>query len=119
MKETSSAGSKGGKVVVRIEQLKGQDIGIKIIGEVDICTVDEFRAAIEALIDHGGDRIVLDLTEMDYIDSTGIGILIELRKKSIEKEQETVLYGAKKNVVRLLDLTGVSQIFKMVEREER
>lgn len=101
-----------------IEKRHGHPEGVKIRGEVDIYTVDEFRAAIEDLIARGGDKILLDLTEMDYIDSTGIGVLIELRKKSMEKNQGTVLYGARKNVVKLLDLTGISQIFEMAEKEE-
>ena len=55
-------------------EITNHDHVSKIKGEVDIATAKEFEDAILNQIEKDYPVIVLDLTEMDYIDSTGIGI---------------------------------------------
>lgn len=91
--------------------------GVKIVGEVDIYTAGQFKTPIESLIEADTKEIYLDMTEMKYIDSTGIGILIELRKAAMGKNLDMILINPQKNVVKLLQLTGVDQIFKILEEK--
>lgn len=92
----------------------GRD-GIAVAGEVDIYTVGDFREPIEALIASGQETVYLDFSDLDYIDSTGIGVLIELRKQSMAKSQKMILVKPKKNIEKLFKMTGVDQIFEVVE----
>lgn len=89
--------------------------GIAVTGEVDIYTVGDFREPIEALIGSGQETVYLDFSDLDYIDSTGIGVLIELRKQSMAKNQKMILVKPKKNIEKLFKMTGVDQIFEVVE----
>lgn len=91
--------------------------GVKIVGEVDIYTAEQFRAPIQTLIETKDKEIHLDLSDMKYIDSTGIGILIELRKAAMGKNLDMILINPQKNVIKLLQLTGVDQIFKILEEK--
>ncbi|MEG0494649.1 MAG: STAS domain-containing protein [Eubacterium sp.] len=98
-----------------IYKLEDDRTGVKIIGEIDISTVEVFQNPIQEMIEGDDKQIYLDVTDLKYIDSTGIGILIELRKESIVKKQEIILINPQKNVMKLLQLTGVDKIFNIRE----
>ncbi|MEF9917757.1 MAG: STAS domain-containing protein [Eubacterium sp.] len=98
-----------------IYKLEDDRTGVKIIGEIDISTVEVFQNPIKEMIEGDDKQIYLDVTDLKYIDSTGIGILIELRKESIVKKQEIILINPQKNVMKLLQLTGVDKIFNIRE----
>ncbi|WP_195268280.1 STAS domain-containing protein [Eubacterium sp. 1001713B170207_170306_E7] len=100
-----------------ISELKNDRDGVCVTGEVDIYTATQFKEPIEKLIQAGTKEIFLDLTNLSYIDSTGIGILIELRKGSMSKGLDMTLINPQKNVVKLLQLTGVDQIFNIIEEK--
>ena len=100
-----------------ISELKNDREGVRVAGAVDIYTATQFKEPIEKLIEAGTKEIFLDLTDLSYIDSTGIGILIELRKGSMSKNLNMTLINPQKNIVKLLQLTGVDQIFSIVEEK--
>ncbi len=84
----------------------------KIVGEVDIATAKAFENAIMELLETE-DLIVLDMTDMEYIDSTGIGILMNLKKNILNDNQNVVLYRPKRSILKLFQLTGIDQIYKI------
>ena len=57
---------------------------VRIEGELDAVTVSELRPFIETLADERHPRIVLDLANLRLIDSSGVGALVFLYKKSKE-----------------------------------
>ena len=99
-----------------ISELENGREGVRVTGEVDIYTATQFKEPIEKLIEANTKDIFLDLTDLSYIDSTGIGILIELRS-SMSRDLNMTLINPQKNVVKLLQLTGVDQIFSIVEEK--
>ncbi len=48
---------------------------VSAVGEIDMSNVDQFRAALGAAAGASGDRFVVDLTGVDYLDSAGIHAL--------------------------------------------
>ena len=50
---------------------------------------------------------------MEYIDSTGIGILMNLKKNILNDNQSVVLYRPKRSIMKLFQLTGIDQIYKI------
>ena len=89
------------------------DAGCKINGEVDVATSGAFRSALEDEISQGKTTIVLDMSEMEYIDSTGIGVLMDLKKNCMAPEQNFLLFHPKRSIVKLMQLTGVDNIFEI------
>lgn len=53
---------------------------LDIIGEVDISTAEEFKDGILALVEEKVPEINLNMQDMEYIDSTGLGILMDIKK---------------------------------------
>lgn len=94
-------------------EIKNQDNISKIIGEVDIATAKDFENGILELVNAGLPVIKLDLTDMDYIDSTGIGILMNIKKNILKDDQEIILINPKRSIKKLFELTGANQVFKI------
>ncbi len=88
---------------------------IRLSGEIDIYTAQDFQKPVEALIEEGVETIRLDMTDLTYIDSTAIGILIELKKASQEAGIDLVIVNPRKNIRKLLELTGVNKILKITK----
>jgi anti-anti-sigma factor len=51
-------------------------------GELDIATVGELRRAVQELVDAGFAHVVIDLRELDFIDCSGLELLLELERES-------------------------------------
>ena len=60
---------------------------VSIRGEIDIYSIEKFRDTIEEKIKTQASEIILDCSELSYMDSTGMGVLIELRNKTKELGQ--------------------------------
>ncbi len=92
-----------------------QVIIVTIKGEVDIYSVDTFRGSIEETFDQGARDIILDCSELTYIDSIGMGVLIEMRNKSQELGKKIAMKNPRPNIKKLLSLTGVDRIIEIIE----
>ena len=87
----------------------GEDRLVSVAGEVDVSCADELRAAIDAQIAEGvSGELVVDLAEVPYIDSTGIGVLVGAAHHAAEKGVSFEVVRPQKNVARVLGLLGVS-----------
>ena len=79
---------------------------IRLRGELDIDTVPDLERAV--LRERpAGRRVVLDLSELDFMDSTGLRVLLRARVVAEEGHWEVVLRNVPSNIRRLFDLTGV------------
>lgn len=84
---------------------------IKLIGEMDIYTVDNLKNAVNEKMDESIKNLVFNFEELEYIDSTGLGALIGIKGKYRDVDIEIVNLRA--NVKRLFDLTGLAKIFSI------
>ncbi|MGD9736317.1 MAG: STAS domain-containing protein [Solirubrobacterales bacterium] len=81
---------------------------IRVSGELDLSTVPSLERELEAAISRPDRGVVVDLSDLEFIDSTGIAVLVramgecdgEVRLKFVPSRSEAV--------VRVLDMTGVS-----------
>jgi anti-anti-sigma factor len=63
-----------------VEQHDGAVV-VRLGGELDLYNADDVRHALTGAIDGGAARIVVDMAEVDFVDSTALGVLIEARSK--------------------------------------
>lgn len=81
---------------------------LTVTGEVDVSNADELRRAIDAQLDGlEGGELVVDLAEVSYIDSTGIGVLVGAAHRASDAGARLVVARPQKNVARVLGLLGV------------
>ena len=88
---------------------------VSIRGEIDIYSIEKFRDTIEEKIKTQASEIILDCSELSYMDSTGMGVLIEIRNKTKELGQKIIMMNPRPNIRKLLALTGVDKIIEIVD----
>ena len=76
-----------------------------------------FRAAVSRLLDEGNTRFVLNLSEVDYVDTTGLSELIATKTRLDEHGGDIVLLGVTKRVNSLLVMTKLIVVFKSFNKE--
>ncbi len=77
------------------------------IGELDIATTPTLESAFDAALRDGdSEMIVVDLTELSFIDSTGIHLLLRMHGACADVDRLRMINGSRA-VERMLDLTGV------------
>ena len=84
---------------------------IKPIGEVDIYTSPELKDKVFELIDSKKLNMVINGEKLEYIDSTGLGILMSIYKKMQENSLTIKILNLKPNIFKLFDITGLSKVF--------
>lgn len=91
---------------------------IRLNTELDHHLVEEMREVIDEIIDRRGVRhIIFDFTEVDFMDSSGIGLIMG-RYKKIRDIGEITIVGAKESVKRILLISGLHKIVNVCERQE-
>jgi anti-sigma B factor antagonist len=76
-------------------------------GEIDMATAPQLRDLLNGLVDAGSTRILLDCRALDFLDSSGIGVLVAVRKR-LGDDGVLTLESPPAHVRKVLDLTGVS-----------
>ena len=87
----------------------GSTATVAAAGEIDLSTVDDLRTAVTAAA-KGADRLRLDLTDIEFIDSAGLGGLLELRS-TLRSRAVTLEIAAGDGPVRqAVEITGLSEL---------
>lgn len=85
---------------------------VRILGEVDLASAPVLREALIELIDGQGNLFVqLDLENMSFIDSTGIGVLIRALRSVRQKGGDLTLANCRPSTLRILEIAGLTAIF--------
>lgn len=87
---------------------------LKLVGEVDLANAEDVSHCFRVMVDEGHLRIVVDMSELEFIDSTGLGALVGGLKRLRENDGDIVLKDPKPLVTKLLRLTGLDKAFTIV-----
>lgn len=86
----------------------GDGASVTVRGEVDMATAPQLRDTLMALVDAGVTRVALDCRGLDFLDSSGIGVLIAVRKR-LGDDGSLTLEAPPAHVRKVLELTGVTE----------
>ncbi len=96
-------------------ELSTRDLGnywvIKLKGEVDIYTAARLREAIAEAVDEKRYKIVVDLEDVDFLDSTGLGVLVGGLKRVKPFDGEMGILCTQEKILRVLRITGLTKVF--------
>jgi anti-sigma B factor antagonist len=82
-------------------------------GSLDIATSPTLRAALMEAAEHTGHVLVVDLSQLDFLDSTGLGALIGAHKRASESNGSVRLVAQEGQILRLLRITGLLDVFRV------
>jgi len=83
---------------------------ITVSGEVDLATSPELDVAIIAAIDSGTLSVVIDLTDVSFMDSSGLGVIVRALKRCREAENDLDLVITNERVLKVFGITGLDQV---------
>lgn len=91
---------------------------IALTGEVDVYTAPRLKQQMISLLDGGATNLVVDLTGVEYLDSTALGVLIGGLKRMRERDGDVVLVCPGARIRRVFEITGLDKIFGIYENED-
>ncbi len=86
-------------------------VTLRLSGELDTATSPALRDQIVQLISQGRADLVFDCTDLQFIDSTGLGVLIGARARALAANGSIELLGVSSSLRRLLVVTGIDGLF--------
>ena len=87
---------------------------IAVRGEIDLFTAPELKSALSEAIESGHTRIVVDLTDTTFLDSTALGVLIGAVKRLRSRDGALVIVNVDQNIAKTFEITGLDQIFTIL-----
>jgi anti-sigma B factor antagonist len=85
---------------------------LALAGELDLAAAAEMRAVgFGALGQPDCSRLVLDVAQLTFVDSTGIGAWVELRNHATQHDQQLQLRAVSDHIARILEIGGLTTVF--------
>jgi anti-sigma B factor antagonist len=84
---------------------------LSVGGDVDLHTAPQLRDRIRTLVDEGTRRLVVDMTAVEFLDSTGLGTLLGSRKQLVALDGRLALAGLSDHVLKVFEITSLDQVF--------
>jgi anti-sigma B factor antagonist len=96
------------------EPLDDHSVVIKVAGEIHATTAPEFSERLNDAIADGKTGVILDLTGVEFIDSTGLSVLLNGLRRVTRVRGSMVLACANPTVLRLFEITKLDSTFDIV-----
>lgn len=91
---------------------------IVVQGELDLASSPELEEQLERASNSGTELLVIDLRELEFMDSTGLSVIVRTHQRLVEQGRELSLVKGSPQVQRLLDVTGVAERLRLVDTPE-
>ncbi|HSI80897.1 MAG TPA: STAS domain-containing protein [Solirubrobacterales bacterium] len=102
---------------VKTESTEGLET-VEVAGELDEATATELRTALEQAMARMDRAVLVDLSSCEFIDSTGLSLLVEGQRKLAESDRAFAICCPRSEVSRLLELTGIDSTISLFETRE-
>jgi len=84
---------------------------VRLLGELDMATAPQLREALVRLASDGAKLVTVDLTDLDFIDSTGLSVLIGGLKRLRQQGGDLALRSPNASTSKVLEITGLTEVF--------
>ena len=91
---------------------------VAVRGDLDLHTAPELREALDRAIDEGRSRLVVDLTETSYMDSSGLTALVLAHKRVRQRSGQLVVVNVDPSIGRTFEITGLHLLFPLVTKRD-
>lgn len=98
-----------------VEQLREKTPVLAVKGEIDVSTAPELRERLLAVAQAGNNTVVVDLSDVTFLDSTGLGVLVSGLKRFRASEGDLRLVVTGRSVTKVFEITGLIDVFPIFE----
>jgi anti-sigma B factor antagonist len=96
----------------QVSQVDGVPV-VRAAVEVDATNAQDLRSAILAAISTGTERLIVDMSDTEFCDSTGLNVLVRAHKRLKEAGGELLLVATEPTLLRIFKVTGMDTMFHL------
>jgi anti-sigma B factor antagonist len=101
------------------QPIDGERHVLAVRGEIDLFTAPELKQVLAESIEAGRIRIIVDLTDTTFLDSTALGVLIGAVKRLRSRDGGLAIVNIDENIAKTFEITGLDQIFTIVPTRDQ
>ena len=91
-------------------QQRDDVVVISVAGELDMATAPQLQAPIDELLGQGHKRLIFDLSEVSFCDSTGLSVFVRAKNSCDAVDGEVRLAEPQRGVMRILEVSGLVEV---------
>lgn len=88
---------------------------VRLVGDVDVSSAARLRDALARLISEPADKVLVDLTDVPFLDSTGLGVMVARLKQQRVGGGELALVMPSERLQRNFRITGLDRVFRIYD----
>ncbi len=88
---------------------------LAVKGEVDVYTAPRLREKLVELVSQGHHQVIVDLEGVDFLDSTGLGVLVGGLKRLRSHEGDLSLVCTQSRILKVFEITGLTKVFSIYD----
>ena len=88
---------------------------VTLSGEVDLRTSPQLRNTFHELLESRPSRIIIDLSDVSYVDSSGVGTIVELKRRAMRNGGDVILVGLQTRVRSVFEITRLDKFFTIAK----
>ena len=99
-----------------VGQRDGDAADVVVSGELDMYTAPQLRERLVTLASEGARYVTVDLAEVNFVDSTALGVLVGGLKRLRQFDGDLLLRSPQPGTYKVLEMTGLTRIFTITRR---
>jgi anti-sigma B factor antagonist len=103
-------------LTITTREAEGRTV-VSVAGEIDVYTAPRLREEITELVAAGTYNLVIDMSEVEFLDSTGLGVLVGGLKKVRAHDGSLQLVCNQDRLLKIFRITGLAKVFTIHESE--
>ena len=96
-----------------LQEQRGDLPILRVRGELDIYTATRLKEAVLAALNGGATSLAIDLSAVQFLDSTGLQVLMSAKKRTAELGGDVYLVGVGGQIRRVFTLLSLERIFRL------
>lgn len=97
---------------------EGDHTALQVAGEVDVYTAPKLREKLIELLADGHHRLIVDLSDVEFLDSTGLGVLVGGLKRVRYHDGSLALVCGEERILKVFRITGLTKVFPIYDTLE-
>jgi anti-sigma B factor antagonist len=91
-----------------VSHLDGDSATVTVTGELDISTAPALKSVLDELCENGSLKVIVELSEMSFIDSSGLAVLAAAQNQLLARGSQLSLRSPNRNALRVLEIGGLT-----------
>lgn len=84
---------------------------IEVGGEIDVYTAPKLREALVDAVESGHKKLIVDVEQVDFLDSTGLGVLVGTLKRVRAEDGSLDIVCTHERLLKIFEITGLDKVF--------